>query len=155
LFELSDAGAITAFAAQGGLIPGARHEVQCVWNYASDDELLTALGSTGFAVNAMQAAGEQRVTAAIRRALPPQRRRVSAGEHLQLPDRTHKRGPLMPRRHAAREVRREELSTRRRHGLYRRFPCVLPSALPAGLARVGVAAATAAEIAHLDLRLAR
>jgi SAM-dependent methyltransferase len=72
-FELSDAGAITAFAAQGGLIPGAHHEVQCVWNYASEDELLTALGSTGFAVKAMKAAGDERVTAAILESVAPYR----------------------------------------------------------------------------------
>ena len=72
-FELSEPGAITAFAAQGGLIPRARHEVQCVWNYASEDELLTALGSTCFAVKAMEAAGEERVTAAILESVAPYR----------------------------------------------------------------------------------
>jgi SAM-dependent methyltransferase len=73
LFKLSDPGAITAFAAQGDLIPGARHEVQCVWNYAGEDELLIALGSTGFAVKAAEAAGQQRVTAAILESVAPYR----------------------------------------------------------------------------------
>jgi len=78
-FELSDPGAITAFAAQGGLIPGAHHEVQCVWNYTSEDELLTALRSTGFAVEAMEAVGEERVTAAILESVAPFR--MSGGEY--------------------------------------------------------------------------
>jgi SAM-dependent methyltransferase len=78
-FALSDPGAIAAFAARGGLIPVARHEVPCVWNYAGEEELLAAFGSTGFAVKAIEAAGEERVTAAILESVAPYR--MSGGDY--------------------------------------------------------------------------
>jgi SAM-dependent methyltransferase len=78
-FALSDPAAIVAFAADGGLTPGAHHVVSCVWNYAGEDELLTALRSTGLAVDAIQAVGGKRVTAAILSSLAPFR--LSSGEY--------------------------------------------------------------------------
>jgi hypothetical protein len=78
-FALSGAGAISSFAAAAGLIPGARHDVQCIWNYADDEQLLAALRSTGFAVKAIAAAGEEAVTAAILRSVAPYR--MSSGDY--------------------------------------------------------------------------
>jgi SAM-dependent methyltransferase len=78
-FALSDARAISSFAAAAGLIPGARHDVPCVWNYADDEQLLAALRSTGFAVKAIAAAGEECVTAAILQSAAPYR--MSSGDY--------------------------------------------------------------------------
>jgi SAM-dependent methyltransferase len=78
-FALSDARAIVSFAAAAGLIPGARHDVPCVWNYADDAQLLAALRSTRFAVKAIAATGEERVTAAILQSVAPYR--MSSGEY--------------------------------------------------------------------------
>jgi SAM-dependent methyltransferase len=78
-FALSDARAISSFAAAAGLSPGARHDVPCVWNYADDEQLLAALRSTRFAVKAIAAAGEERVTAAILQSVAPYR--MSSGDY--------------------------------------------------------------------------
>jgi SAM-dependent methyltransferase len=79
LFALSDAWALSSFAAAAGLIPGARHDVPCVWNYADDEQLLAALRSTWFAVEAIAAAGEECVTAAILESVAPYR--MSGGDY--------------------------------------------------------------------------
>ena len=72
-FGLSEEGAIEASAAGGGLAPGERHEVLCVWSYPDQDSLLRALGSTAFAVEAAQSAGEEKVSEAILEAVAPYR----------------------------------------------------------------------------------
>lgn len=72
-FALSEPGAIEAFAARAGLLAGKRREVSCVWEYADDDTLLRALRSTRFAVEAIDAVGEQRVTDAVLEAVAPYR----------------------------------------------------------------------------------
>jgi SAM-dependent methyltransferase len=78
-FALSGAGALCSFAAAAGLIPGALHDVPCVWNYPDEEHLLAALRSTGFAVKATAAAGEERVTAAILQSVAPYR--MSGGDY--------------------------------------------------------------------------
>jgi hypothetical protein len=45
--------------------------VPCVCNYADDEQLLAALRSTGLAVKAIAAAGEESVTAAILESVAP------------------------------------------------------------------------------------
>jgi SAM-dependent methyltransferase len=72
-FALSGARAISSFAAAAGLIPAARYDVPCVCNYADDEQLLAALRSTGLAVKAIAAAGEESVTAAILESVAPYR----------------------------------------------------------------------------------
>ncbi|HUO74400.1 MAG TPA: class I SAM-dependent methyltransferase [Solirubrobacteraceae bacterium] len=78
-FALSSERALTSFASAAGLIPGARHDVPCVWNYADDEHLLAALRSTWFAVEAIAAAGEECVTAAILESVAPYR--MSGGDY--------------------------------------------------------------------------
>jgi SAM-dependent methyltransferase len=78
-FALSGARAISSFAAAAGLIPGPLHDVECVWNYADDEQLLAALRSTRFAVEAIAAAGEECVTAAILQSVAPYR--MSGGDY--------------------------------------------------------------------------
>jgi SAM-dependent methyltransferase len=72
-FALSEPGALEQFADRGGLIPGERREVQCVWSFADEATLLRALKSTGFAVRAIDKAGEELVTAAVLNAVAPYR----------------------------------------------------------------------------------
>jgi SAM-dependent methyltransferase len=72
-FALSEPGAVERFAASGGLVPGARREVVCVWTYGDDESLIRALGSTGFAVRAAEVAGPAAVADAIRAAAAPYR----------------------------------------------------------------------------------
>lgn len=72
-FALSEEGAIEEFAVKGGLTPGERHEVLCVWAYPDEDTLLRALKSTGFAVKAAESAGEEKVTEAVLEAVAPYR----------------------------------------------------------------------------------
>jgi SAM-dependent methyltransferase len=72
-FALSEEGAIEEFAAKGGLTPGERHDVLCVWDFPDEDVLLRALKSTGFAVKAAQSAGEEKVTEAVLAAVAPYR----------------------------------------------------------------------------------
>ena len=72
-FALSDDGAIEAFASKGGLSPGERRDVPCVWSFPDEDAVVTALGSTGFAVKAAQSAGDERVADAILEAVAPYR----------------------------------------------------------------------------------
>jgi SAM-dependent methyltransferase len=78
-FALSGDRAISSFAAAAGLIPGVRHDVPCVWNYADDEQLLAALSSTGVAVKAIAASGAERVTAAILQSVAPYR--MSSGDY--------------------------------------------------------------------------
>lgn len=70
-FALSEAGALEQLAARGGLTPGGRREVVCVWSFPDEETLLRGLKSTGFAVKAIDAAGEDAVEAAILGAVAP------------------------------------------------------------------------------------
>jgi SAM-dependent methyltransferase len=72
-FALSEEGAIEDFASRGGLTPGERHEVLCVWAFPDDETLLRGLKSTGFAVRAIDSAGEETVTETILEAVRPYR----------------------------------------------------------------------------------
>jgi SAM-dependent methyltransferase len=72
-FALSEEGAIEDFASQGGLAPGERHEVLCVWAFPDDETLLRGMKSTGFAVRAIDSAGEETVTETILEAVRPYR----------------------------------------------------------------------------------
>jgi SAM-dependent methyltransferase len=72
-FALSEEGAIEEFAARGGLSPGERHEVLCVWAFPDEETLLRGFKSTGFAVRAIERAGEETVTEAILAAARPYR----------------------------------------------------------------------------------
>lgn len=72
-FALSEPGALEAFAGRAELVPGARHDVLCVWSFPDEDSLLRGLKSTGFAVKAIGAAGEDAVTAAVLEAVAPYR----------------------------------------------------------------------------------
>jgi SAM-dependent methyltransferase len=78
-FALSSERALSSFAAAAGLIPGMRHDVPCVWNYADEEQLLAALRSTWFAGKAIAAAGEEAVTAAILQSVAPYR--MSSGDY--------------------------------------------------------------------------
>jgi hypothetical protein len=70
---LSEPGALETFAARGGLSAGARREVQCVWSFDDEEILLRALTSTGFAVRAIEVAGEDAVVDAVLAAVEPYR----------------------------------------------------------------------------------
>lgn len=72
-FALSELGALEEFASRGELTPGERREVLCVWSFPDKETLLRALESTGFAVRAIDTAGEQKVTDAILGAVAPYR----------------------------------------------------------------------------------
>jgi SAM-dependent methyltransferase len=72
-FALSETGALEEFAARGGLTPGERREVLCVWAFPDEESLLLALKSTGFAVKAAESAGEEAVTEAVLEAVVPSR----------------------------------------------------------------------------------
>ena len=70
-FALSGPGALEQFAARGGLTAGERREVLCVWSFPDDETLLRGLKSTGFAVKAIDGAGEKAVTRAVLEAVAP------------------------------------------------------------------------------------
>jgi SAM-dependent methyltransferase len=72
-FALSQPGALETFAARGGLRTGGRREVPCVWSFPDERTLLRALKSTGFAVKAIEVAGEEAVTEAVLTAVVPYR----------------------------------------------------------------------------------
>jgi SAM-dependent methyltransferase len=72
-FALSAPGAIEAFAQRGGLVAQSRRDVLCVWEFPDEATALRALKSTGFAVRAIDVAGEQRVDEAVREAIAPYR----------------------------------------------------------------------------------
>jgi hypothetical protein len=72
-FALSQPGALEDFAVRGGLTPGERREVLCVWSFPEDETLLRALTSTGFAVRAIESVGEHKVTETVLRAVAPYR----------------------------------------------------------------------------------
>ena len=91
-FALSEPGAIEAFAAKGGLIPGERREVLCVWDYADEASLLRAFRSTGFAVKAIEHGRRgtgHRGGAGGRCAVSHERRRIPARERVQLSGRPY------------------------------------------------------------------
>jgi SAM-dependent methyltransferase len=72
-FELSEPGALEEFAARGDLVPGERREAECVWSFPDEATLLRALKSTGFAVKAIDGAGEQVLTDTVLKAVAPYR----------------------------------------------------------------------------------
>jgi SAM-dependent methyltransferase len=72
-FALSGPGALEALAAGGGLTPGERHDVECIWSFPDEAALLRGLMSTRFAVRAIDGSGEERVAAAILEAVAPYR----------------------------------------------------------------------------------
>lgn len=72
-FALSEPGALEEFAVRGGLTPGGRREALCVWSFPDDETLLRGLKSTGFAVKAIDSAGEQKVSDTILEAVAPYR----------------------------------------------------------------------------------
>jgi SAM-dependent methyltransferase len=72
-FALSEPGALETFAARGGLTSGERRDVPCVWTFHDEETLLRALKSTGFAVKAIEVAGEEAVNDAVLAAVAPYR----------------------------------------------------------------------------------
>jgi SAM-dependent methyltransferase len=72
-FALSEPSALEEFAARGGLTTGERREVPCVWSFPDEQTLLRAFKSTGFAVKAIEAAGEEAVDEAVLAAVAPYR----------------------------------------------------------------------------------
>ncbi len=72
-FALSEEGEIEDFASRGGLTPIDREAVLCVWTFPDEEALLRGLKSTGFAVEAAKAAGEDAVAEAVLEAVAPYR----------------------------------------------------------------------------------
>jgi SAM-dependent methyltransferase len=72
-FALSEPGALEKFAERGALKTGQRRDVPCVWSFPDEQILLRALKSTGFAVKAIDVAGEEAVSEAILAAVAPYR----------------------------------------------------------------------------------
>jgi SAM-dependent methyltransferase len=72
-FALSEPGAIEELAAQGGLAVRERRDIDCVWDYPDEETALRALCSTGFAVQAIETVGEEKVTEAILASIAPYR----------------------------------------------------------------------------------
>jgi SAM-dependent methyltransferase len=72
-FALSEPNALETFAGRGGLMPGERRNVPCVWSFVDQMTLLRALKSTGFAVKAIEIAGEDAVDDAVLAAVAPYR----------------------------------------------------------------------------------
>jgi SAM-dependent methyltransferase len=70
-FALSDEAALRAFAAAGGLTPGAVFDVETHWVYPDEATALRGLGSAGVAVRAIAHAGEDAFIQAHRAALAP------------------------------------------------------------------------------------
>lgn len=70
-FALSDEAALRAFAAAGGLTPGAVFDVDTHWSYPDEATALRGLGSAGVAVRAIEHAGAEAFVAAHRAALAP------------------------------------------------------------------------------------
>jgi SAM-dependent methyltransferase len=70
-FALSDETALRAFAAAGGLAPGAVFDVETHWSYPDEATALRGLGSAGVAVRAVEHSGHDAFVAAHRAALAP------------------------------------------------------------------------------------
>ncbi|MEO3472988.1 class I SAM-dependent methyltransferase [Roseomonas sp. CAU 1739] len=70
-FALSDETALRAFAAAGGLMPGAVFDVDTHWSYPDEATGLRGLGSAGVAVRAIEHSGADAFIAAHRAALAP------------------------------------------------------------------------------------
>ncbi len=70
-FALAEEGALEAFAEAGGLQPGRRREVLCVWTFRDEGHAVRTLSSTDVAVAAAEIAGVESVDDAIRQALEP------------------------------------------------------------------------------------
>jgi SAM-dependent methyltransferase len=70
-FALSDEAALRAFAAAGGLAPGAVFDVDTHWSYPDEATALRGLGSAGVAVGAVEHSGHDAFVAAHRAALAP------------------------------------------------------------------------------------
>lgn len=80
-FALSADGALEALALQAGLIPHLIETVACPWMYPDEPTALRGLLSSGPAIRAIQATGEDVVRTAILNALAPFKTR-SGGYHL-------------------------------------------------------------------------
>jgi SAM-dependent methyltransferase len=72
-FALSEDGALEALARQAELSPVQVEEVETIWDYADEATALRGNLSAGPFVRAINIAGEERVTEAIRQALVPYR----------------------------------------------------------------------------------
>jgi SAM-dependent methyltransferase len=72
-FALSAPGALEALVEEAGLTPAKAFDVEVVWEYADDDEMLRAFLSGGPPARAIREAGEQAVRAAIDDAIGPYR----------------------------------------------------------------------------------
>jgi SAM-dependent methyltransferase len=70
-FALSAPGALEALAGAAGLTPGDADEVPCQWTYPDLDMALRALLSSGPAVKAIQASGDDAVRNAVETAVAP------------------------------------------------------------------------------------
>lgn len=70
-FALSDETALRAFAVAGGLTPGAVFDVDTHWSYPDEATGLRGQASAGVATRAMEHAGEEAFSAAMRAALAP------------------------------------------------------------------------------------
>jgi SAM-dependent methyltransferase len=70
-FALSDETALRAFAAAGGLTPGAVFDVDTHWSYPDEATALRGLASAGVAVRAIEHSGANAFLAAHRAALAP------------------------------------------------------------------------------------
>jgi SAM-dependent methyltransferase len=70
-FALSEEAALRAFAAAGGLTPGAVFDVDTHWAYPDEATALRGLGSAGVAVRAVEHSGHDAFVAAHRAALAP------------------------------------------------------------------------------------
>ena len=70
-FALSNESALRGFATAAGLEPETMFDVECLWTYASLDEGLRGLGSSGVAARARFAAGDEALDRAHAEALGP------------------------------------------------------------------------------------
>ena len=70
-FALSADGVLEALAQQAGMAPGPVETVDCPWDYPNDETALRWLLSSGPAIRAIQAQGEETVRRAILAALAP------------------------------------------------------------------------------------
>ncbi len=80
-FALSTDGALEALATQAGLTPGITETVACPWRYPDEPTMLRGLLSSGPAIRAIQAKGEDVVRDVILNALAPFKT-PSGGYHL-------------------------------------------------------------------------
>lgn len=70
-FALSNESALRGFATAAGLAPEKMFDVECIWTYASLDDGVRGLGSSGVAARARQTAGDEALDRAHVEALGP------------------------------------------------------------------------------------